>query len=173
MRKILLTARNVFEIVVPITAFVIMFITFILQVFFRYVVNHPLTWTQEIIVVGFTWTVLFGACYTMRNRSHVKFTMIYDKLKPKKAALFRMLGNIIIAGTFITLIIPSYNYSLFVGYQKTGVIRISYTFIFLPFVYFVCSIVGYSISEIIEDIHVITGKIEDSKDHKNILEVLK
>lgn len=173
MKKLLLAARNVFEVVVPITAFVIMFITFILQVFFRYVVNHPLTWTQEIIVVGFTWTVLFGACYTMRNRAHVKFTMIYDKLKPKKAALFRMLGNIIIAITFIALIIPSYRYSFFVGFQRTGVVRISYTLIFLPFVYFVCSIVGYSLKEILEDVHVITGKIEDSKDHKNFLEVVK
>jgi len=173
MKKILLAIRQVFEVIVPIVTFLIMFLTFILQVFFRYVVNHPLTWSQEVIVVGFVWTVLFGACYTMRKRSHVKFTMIYDKLKPRNAALFRMIGNLIIAATFLFLIIPSYKYSFFVAFQKTGVLRVSYTFIFLPFVYFICAIIGYTIVDILEDVKIISGKLEDSKDHKMTMEVVK
>ena len=96
MKKILLRARDVVEIYLPVAAFLIMFVTFILQVFFRYVIRQPLTWTQEIIVIGFIWTVIFGACYTMRSGSHVKFTLIYDRLTPKKAAVTRLLGNVII-----------------------------------------------------------------------------
>jgi TRAP-type C4-dicarboxylate transport system permease small subunit len=121
---------------------------------------------MEIIVIGFVWTVVFGACYTMRQRSHVKFTMIYDHLHPVPAAVIRMLGNIIIAVTFISLVSAAYKYSFFVGFQKTSFFRISYTVIFMPFVYFLCSIIGYTIGEIIEDIKVITGKIPDSMDHK-------
>jgi TRAP-type C4-dicarboxylate transport system permease small subunit len=121
---------------------------------------------MEVIVVGFVWTVVFGACYTMRQRSHVKFTMIYDRLPPVPAALIRMLGNSIIVVTFASLVFASFKYALFIGYQKTAVFRISYTFIFMPFAYFLCSIIGYTISEISEDIKVTTGKIPDSIDHK-------
>jgi len=121
---------------------------------------------MEVTVIGFVWTVIFGACYTMRRRAHIKFTLIYDKLKPKPAAVFRMLGNIIIAGTFLSLVYASWNYSFFVGFQKTAVFRIPLTYIFLPFVYFLCSISIYTIAEIVEDVKVIRGCLPDSPDHK-------
>ena len=165
MKKIALVLRDIIEMYVPVASFCIMFLTFILQVFFRYVIRHPLTWSMEIIVIGFVWTVIFGACYTMRRKSHVKFTMIYDRLAPRPAAVFRMLGNIIIAGTFLSLVYASYKYAFFVGFQKTAVFRISYTLIFMPFAYFLCSIAGYTIVEIVEDIKVISGSIPDSGDH--------
>jgi TRAP-type C4-dicarboxylate transport system permease small subunit len=166
MKKILLFIRDIIEKYIPVFSFAVMFVTFIMQVFFRYVIRHPLTWSMEIIVVGFVWTVVFGACYTMRYRSHVKFTMIYDRLPPVPAAVIRMVGNIIIVVTFASLVFASYKYSLFISFQKTSFFRISYAFIFMPFVYFLCSIIGYTLSEIIEDLKVISGKIADSKDHK-------
>jgi TRAP-type C4-dicarboxylate transport system permease small subunit len=166
MKKILLFIRDIIEKYVPVFSFAVMFVTFIMQVFFRYVIRHPLTWSMEVIVIGFVWTVVFGACYTMRLKSHVKFTMIYDRLPPVPGAVIRMAGNIIIAATFASLVVASYKYSFFIGFQKTSVFRISYTFIFLPFVYFLCSIIGYTLSEIVEDIKVISGKITDSRDHK-------
>jgi TRAP-type C4-dicarboxylate transport system permease small subunit len=166
MKKILLFFRDIVEMYLPAASFIVMFLAFILQVFFRYVVRHPLTWSMEVIVIGFVWAVVFGACYTMRRRSHVKFTMIYDRLAPRPAAIVRMLGNIIIAGTFLSLVYASWKYAFFVGFQKTAVFRISYTLIFLPFAYFLCSITGYTIMEIIEDIKVISGVLPDSADHK-------
>ncbi|GHV92723.1 hypothetical protein AGMMS50268_32260 [Spirochaetia bacterium] len=166
MKKILLFIRDIIEIYIPVVSFVVMFLTFIMQVFSRYIIRHPIVWSMEIIVIGFVWTVIFGACYTMRKRSHVKFTMIYDRLSPRPAALIRMLGNIIIVGTFLSLVYASYKYSFFIGFQKTAVFRISYTVIFLPFVYFLLSITGYTIMEIIEDIKIIRGAIPDSIDHK-------
>ena len=167
MKRALLFIRDIFEVYLPCASFGIMFLTFILSVFFRYVVRHPLTWSMEIIVIGFIWTVVLGACYTMRHRSHVKFTLLYDRMAPRPAAIIRILGNIIIAGTFISLVYVSYKYSFFVGFQKTAVFRISFTVIFLPFTYFLCSIIGYTMTEIIEDIKVISGALSDSADHKS------
>ncbi len=165
MKKFLGFMRNIFEIYVPAISFLAMFIAFILQVFFRYVLNLPLTWTQDVIVIGFVYTVIFGACYTMRAGRHVKFTMIYDLLKPRGAAWTRLAGDIIIVATFAALIVPSWKYALFLHFQKTPVFRVNYTYIFVPFVYFILTVIGYTIAEIVEDIDVLRGKIADSKDH--------
>ena len=165
MKKVLLFIRDIFELYIPVASFLIMFLIIIVQVFFRYVVRYPLTWSMEITVIGFVWTVILGACFTMRNRSHIKFTLIYDRLKPRPAAVFRMLGNIIIVVTFLSLVFASWKYALFIGFQKTPVFRISFTYIFLPFVYFLCSISAYTATEIIEDIKVLRGLITDSDDH--------
>jgi TRAP-type C4-dicarboxylate transport system permease small subunit len=167
MKKVLFFIRDLFEYYLPIFGFLLMFTSFILQVFFRYIVRHPLTWTQETIVLGFIWVVVHGACYTMRRGSHIKFTLFYDRLKPRTAAIFRLLGNIIIIITFAALIIPSWKYSFFVGFQKTAIFRIPLTVMFISFVYFLCSTIGYTLMEIIEDIKVIRGSLPDSKDHQS------
>ena len=172
MKKAFFLLRNVIEVYLPVAAFIIMFVTFILQVFFRYIVRHPLTWSMEIIVIGFIWAVEFGACYTMRKRAHVKFTMLYDRLKPKSAALTRLIGNLIIIVTFLGLIPASWTQAQFESIQKTADLRISYTVMFLPFIYFLFSIACYSCTEVVEDIKVLKGLIPDSKDHSEALKAV-
>ncbi|MDR1534943.1 MAG: TRAP transporter small permease subunit [Planctomycetota bacterium] len=157
--------KDIFEFYIPVLSFFIMFAAFLVQVFFRYAMRHPLFWTQEVIVMSFIWTVVLGSCYTMRKRSHVTFTMIYDRLSPRPAASFRLLGNLIVAVTFLLLVVPSYNYSFFLGFQKTAVFRIPFTVMFLSFAYFLCSVVGYTAVDIIEDVKVLLGRIPDSRDH--------
>ncbi len=146
MKKLALFVREVLEVYIPTAAFIFLFLAFILQVFFRYVVNHPLTWTQDVIVIGFCWSVILGACYTMRRKGHVQFTMLYEAYSPKVAAWARLIGNILIIITFAVMVVP-------------------YTWIFLPFTYFLLAIIGYSIKPVIEDWKVITGKLADSFDH--------
>ncbi len=165
MKKTLLFLREVMEVYIPIIAFIMLFVAFILQVFFRYVLRSPLTWTKDIIVLGFCWAVILGACLTMRQKGHVMFTMLYEAYPPKVAAWARMIGNILIVFTFAVMIIPSFKYAFFVGFQKTASLRISFTWVFIPFTYFLLSIIGYTIAPIIEDWKVITGKLEDSHDH--------
>ncbi|HKM08652.1 MAG TPA: TRAP transporter small permease [Sphaerochaeta sp.] len=166
MKKVALFLRDVMEIYIPILSFTVLFLTFILQVFFRYVLNNPLTWTQDAIVIGFCWTVILGACYTMRKKGHVQFTMLYEAYSPKVAAWARLAGNLLIIVTFILMVIPSFRYAFFLGFQKTPVLRVSYTWIFLPFTYFLLSVIGYTIAPVIEDWKVIRGILPDSYDHQ-------
>lgn len=162
MKKTFLFIRDIIELYAPMVTFTLLFCAFILQVFFRYVINRPLTWTQDIIVVSFSWTVILGACYTMRRKGHVSFTMLYELYPPKVAAWTRLIGNVLIVATFAVLIIPSVQYAFFVNFQKTSTLRINYFWIFIPFSYFLASIIGYTIAPIVEDWKVITGKLTDS-----------
>jgi TRAP-type C4-dicarboxylate transport system permease small subunit len=110
----------------------------------------------------------------MRKHGHVMFTMVYDEVKPKMAAFLRLLGNLIIVITFCMLIIPSYKYCHFVAFQKTATLRLSYYWIFLPFVYFIIAVIGYSIPEVLEDIRILRGKQKDSIVHEqSILKEVK
>ncbi len=150
--------RDIIEIIIPSISFAITFTVFVMQVISRYVLNHPLTWAYEITVWGFAWTVILGACYAMRARSHVTFTMIYDALPLKTAALLRLLGNILIIIGLAVLIVPSCNYLKFVAFQKTSVFRIPLTVLFCPFAYFLCSIIGYATTDIRAEIKYLLGK---------------
>jgi TRAP-type C4-dicarboxylate transport system permease small subunit len=157
--------RDIIEIYIPLVAFLVMFLTFIIQIIARYIFNYPFTWAYEVTVIGFSWTVILGACYAMRTRSHVVFTLIYDALSKRKAAIIRFLGNVIIIITFILLLIPSMNYVKFMNFQATSVFKIKLSWIFAPFVYFLFSTILYTIEEVIEDLKVIISS--DKKKSKN------
>lgn len=164
--KIVNKIRDIIEIYVPMAAFLTMFLTFILQIIMRRVFKSPLTWAYEVTVIGFIWTVILGACYAQRYRTHVKFTLIYDMLNKEKAAIIRALGNIIIVVAFILLIVPSYKYVTFMNFQSTSVFKIKLSWIFMPFVYFLISISLYTIEEIVEDYKIVRDYRRKLKENK-------
>ena len=157
IKKIFYKIRDFIEIYVPCIAFAVMFIVFVAQVISRYVFNFPLTWAFELTVMGFSWTVILGACYAMRKRNHVLFTMIYDAVPPKVGAALCLAGNVLIVVALVILIVPSCNYIQFMNFQRTAVFRIPLSVIFCPFVYFLISVVGYTIADIISEIKTIRG----------------
>jgi len=57
-------------------------ITFV-GVIFRYCLNSPLIWEEEIQLALITWTIYFGAAAAFRKGSHIAIDMIVDMF-PKK-----------------------------------------------------------------------------------------
>ena len=45
----------------------VMFATFIVQIFARYVLNNPVGWSEEVIITTWLWTVLWGAAFILRE----------------------------------------------------------------------------------------------------------
>jgi len=45
---------------VTVVLLAVMFATFIIQIFFRYILNNPIGWSEEVIITMWLWTVLWG-----------------------------------------------------------------------------------------------------------------
>ena len=142
---------NVCNVYIPAVAFVILFTTFIIQIFFRYFLNHPLTWTYEVTVVAYTWVAVLAAGYARRVNEHVTFGVVYDKLNEKWKTVFRILGNILIASTYMILIIPAYNDISFLSFKSTSVLKIPLDVVFFPFIVFLAFCIIYSLVDIYKD----------------------
>ena len=54
-----------------------MFAAFILQIFTRYVMNDPLSWTQEVCVTTWLWLVLWGSAFSLNEHDQVRFDVLY------------------------------------------------------------------------------------------------
>ncbi|RKX82557.1 MAG: hypothetical protein DRP58_10120, partial [Spirochaetes bacterium] len=68
---------DLIEIYIPSFTFILLFIAFLLQIFYRYFLV-PLTWPLELTLLCFIWTALLGGLYAKRDNSHVQFTIVYD-----------------------------------------------------------------------------------------------
>src|SRR5438105_6675053 len=54
-----------------------MFVSFLLQIFFRYVLNRPLGWTEEVTVLCWVWVILWCAAFLLSDAEEVRFDIIY------------------------------------------------------------------------------------------------
>src|SRR5213080_5487808 len=57
-----------------------MFACFIIQIFFRYVLNNPVGWTEEVIVTTWLWSVLLGAAFILGEAEEVGFDILYSNI---------------------------------------------------------------------------------------------
>ncbi len=126
---------------VPAIAFSSLFIVFMVQVFFRYFLV-PLTWPLEFTLMAFIWLTLFGACYAQRYRSHVVFSLIYDKNKPRTQLCMRIAGNALLVISFCIALYPSYKYVTFMNFKKSDVLKIPMNIVFLPYLFFLVIMIG-------------------------------
>jgi TRAP-type C4-dicarboxylate transport system permease small subunit len=90
----------------------------------------------------FIWTTLFGACYAMRDETHVRFTLIYDNSAPKVKFWMRIIGNLILLISFIIAFIPTYNWVNFMSFKKSNVLKVPMNIVFFPYIIFMIIMMG-------------------------------
>ena len=98
-----------------------------------------------------------GACYAYRDRSHVTFTLVYDKLPVKGKAICGFLGNLLMAIAFIVMFVPACQMIGQMKIQVTSVFNIGLNVVYAPFILFMIIILLYILSDMWLEIKVITG----------------
>lgn len=159
LKKVCGFVRDCVEKYIPTIAFVVLFLVFCFQVFMRYVVKNPQSWTGEVEQSCFLWLVMLGACYAQRVKGHVTFTLLYDNLGVKGKAISAMLGNLLITFTTLITFLPSLNYvwGLMERQQVTSLLKWPKTVVFFPYVVFLVIILVYAVQEVYEEIMVLRG----------------
>jgi TRAP-type C4-dicarboxylate transport system permease small subunit len=74
----------------------------IAAVFFRYVLSDPLTWTEEFIVIVFTWMLFIGLSNAFRDRMHIRIDALLLVLPRGGRLIF---GIVAVAVTLVTLLL--------------------------------------------------------------------
>ena len=75
----------------------VMTLTTLLQVIFRYALNDPLVWSEELARFLFVWIALVGAGAAMRTGGHFGLDLFYRKFSAASRSGVAMLISLIIA----------------------------------------------------------------------------
>src|SRR6218665_661223 len=78
----------------------VMFAVFILQIFFRYVVNLPIGWTHEISVIMWLWMVLFGTAFVVRDSEEIRFDILYGAVSDRWRRVLVVITAVSLIGFF-------------------------------------------------------------------------
>jgi TRAP-type C4-dicarboxylate transport system permease small subunit len=93
-----------------------------LQVFFRYVLNHPLSWPEETARMMIVWLSFLGAYMAMREKKHIGFNLLVKKLPLRTQAIINIVGKTLIVVFLLVVIKQGYFFA-----QKFLTMQMPYT----------------------------------------------
>jgi len=119
----------------------LMFAAFILQIVFRYLLNLPIGWTNEISVILWIWLVLWGAAFVLREEEEIRFDLIYASVGPAA----RRVMFLIAAAALIVLYAISFpatlSYVTFMKVESTAYLKIRFDLLFSIYLVFVVAVI--------------------------------
>ena len=65
------------------------------QVFTRYVLGAPSTWSEELVSYLFAWASLLGASLVAGERGHMNIPLLVDRVRPGARRALHVLGEVI------------------------------------------------------------------------------
>jgi TRAP-type C4-dicarboxylate transport system permease small subunit len=108
----------------------VMFISVLIQIFFRYVLQSPLTWTEEASRYSFIWIVLLGAAFAVRKKEHVVMEVLVKRFPAYLQRYISLVLNSIILISLIYLLPISWRFFWFVKGVSAPTLGISWGFLF-------------------------------------------
>ena len=121
--------------------FIALFLVFLVQITARFGFNKPLPWTDEIAVVLYLWVILWSAALVVPEREHVVFDLVWNSVSYRTRQVMRIAGNLLIGGLALVAIPASWDYVKFMGREGSPVLDVPFSWIFLPFVLLLISLV--------------------------------
>ena len=91
------------------------------QVFTRYVLNNPSTWSEELVGYLFAWASLFGASLITGERGHMNIPVVVELMPAGTQKFFAIFGEIIaMAFSAVVLILGGYQITQLAMGQMTS-----------------------------------------------------
>jgi C4-dicarboxylate transporter DctQ subunit len=114
----------------------LMFGCFILQIFFRYVLNDPIGWSEEVIVTTWLWTVLWGAAFILRESEEIRFDIIYSNVSEKVRRVFNVITGIAAVFLYGISLPATYSYVSFMKVEHSAYLRVPINWMYSVYVIF-------------------------------------
>ena len=74
-----------------------------LQIFFRYVLNRPFYWTEEVAQLLFLWLIYLGSVLAMRTDKHLVVDLVYVALPPNLRRIVDLVIKLLV-GLFLVVL---------------------------------------------------------------------
>ncbi len=86
-------------------SFIVMVALTCWQVFTRYVLKNPSTWSEELVSYLFAWMSLMGASIVTSESGHMNIPVLVDRLNPQMRSYMRILHELIALLFSLTILV--------------------------------------------------------------------
>lgn len=125
---------------VTVILFMAMFAAFLLQVFTRYILNDPVAWTQEFVLIAYIWIVFWCAAFLLREREHITFDMLFLALPLAGRRVLAIVLTALTGIAFVAALPATFDYVTFMKIERSPVIGLRFDVLYSIFVVFVIAV---------------------------------
>lgn len=118
-----------------------MFLSFIIQIAFRYLFNFPIGWTSEMTVITWLWLVLWGAAFVLREDEEIRFDLIYGAASQKTRRVMAIVTASVLLVTYTVSYPAVFDYVTFMKVQETAYLDIRFDYLFSIYLVFAAAII--------------------------------
>lgn len=108
-----------------------MFVIVFLQVFFRYVLRAPISWSEEIARYLMVWGCCLVAASAYGYGSHVGVKALVNLLSARKAKWARIAVHLAVSALMVVICYEGFRLSFLLFYQKSAAMQIPMTYPYL------------------------------------------
>ena len=113
-----------------------LFFAFILQIFSRYILNDPISWTVEACLTIWVWLVFWSNSFVVKHDEHITFDLLYFAVKPNIRRVFALIGSLAIMIGIAISIYPTWDWIDFLRIKKSTILYIPMRTVFSIYLIF-------------------------------------
>lgn len=129
-----------------------LFVTFLVQIVFRYFLNLPLGWTIEYVSIAWLWGILFGYAFVTSDREIIRLDIVYGAVPAPVRRAMDIFTGLTCAAIFLWSLPKVWDYVTFMAIERTAYMRIRFDYVFAIYVPFAISVALRSLINVWEAI---------------------
>ncbi len=113
-----------------------MFVVFILQIVFRYILGLPVLWTVEWVTIAWLWGILFSFTFVIKTGDMIRLDILYNAVPRGVRRGMDVLAGLTVAGIFAWTLPRAWDYVTFMGIERTAAFRWPFDLVFAIYIPF-------------------------------------
>jgi TRAP-type C4-dicarboxylate transport system permease small subunit len=105
-----------------------------LGVFFRYVLNDSLSWSEELARYGLVYVTFLGCATAVRRRSHIRVNLLEEMLPAAWARGLRVLQELLTLGFVAYLTIKAFEILAILGHARSAAMQLPISYVYAAIV---------------------------------------
>jgi C4-dicarboxylate transporter, DctQ subunit len=127
---------------VAVAMMAVMFLAFVVQIAFRYLLNFPIGWSSELSVVMWLYLVLWGTAFVLRNDEEIRIDLLSASVgrRPRIAmAIVAALAVIVLYGVSLK---GSFAYVSFMRVERSAYLKIPLNWLYSIYLVFLVAVIA-------------------------------
>ena len=121
--------------------FALMFTAFMIQIFSRYVLNDPVSWSLELCSLAYIWVVFWSCNLLISERQHIVFDVLYLKLPPAWRRAVAILNSGTLFVLFLAGLPTTLEYIDYLSRRKTMTLHVPLNLAYACFAVFMIAVI--------------------------------
>lgn len=119
-----------------------MFLIFLAQIVFRYILVIPVGWTVEWVAIAWVWGILFAYAFVLRDAEVIRLDIVYASVPDGVRRIFDVITGLTCAAILAWTLPHCLEYVQFMRIERTAYLRWRFDWVFAIYIPFALAVIA-------------------------------